>query len=172
MNYYIADMHFGHANIIRHCDRPYDTTEEMDRDLIRRWNGAVSAADDVYILGDMIFRAEDPGKYLKALNGHLHIVLGNHDKFLKNEGFRKYFTSIDPYKEMKDEGRRVILFHYPIAEWNGMRHGAIHLYGHVHNSRNAATDFMDSLPNCYNVGADLLDYTPRTLDWIIERSKK
>ena len=42
MNYYISDLHLSHANIIKFDSRPYNTTEEMDADLISRWNKQVS----------------------------------------------------------------------------------------------------------------------------------
>lgn len=169
LNYYISDLHFGHANIIRLCNRPYNTVQEMDEDLINKWNSVITDDDDVYILGDLIFRADDPEKYLKALKGRLHIIRGNHDKFLNNPGYRRYFESIDQYKELVDNGKRVVLFHFPIAEWNGYYGGAIHLYGHIHNSRNKTSQTMDNIENCYNVGADVLDFVPRTLAELIER---
>ena len=35
--------------------------------------------------------------------------------------------------ELKYAGHTFVLFHYPIAQWNGFYHGAIHLHGHQHN---------------------------------------
>lgn len=52
MNYYISDTHFGHANIINFDKRPFKNTEEMERELISRWNSVVTSADTTYILGD------------------------------------------------------------------------------------------------------------------------
>ena len=56
MNYYIADLHLGHANIIRLSNRPYKDVDEMDNDLINRWNSVITDTDDVYIIGDLIFK--------------------------------------------------------------------------------------------------------------------
>ena len=53
MNYYIADLHFSHRNIIQFDKRPYQTIEQMNNDLIKRWNDVVTDRDDVYVLGDM-----------------------------------------------------------------------------------------------------------------------
>lgn len=167
MNYYISDLHLGHANIIRLCNRPYSSIEEMDSDLIYRWNSTVNHDDDVYILGDLIYKSDNPEEYLKQLIGKLHLIKGNHDTFLKNPVYRKYFESIDAYKEISDNGRRVVLFHYPMVEWNGFFRNSIHLYGHIHNSINATSEIMSKIPNCYNVGADLLGFTPKTLSEII-----
>ena len=53
MIYFIADPHFGHENILKLCDRPFSSVEEMDELLIRRWNETVSDEDTVYLLGDL-----------------------------------------------------------------------------------------------------------------------
>lgn len=58
MNYYIADTHFGHENVILLDSRPFVTVDEMDREMIERWNEKVQDADDVYILGDFCYMQE------------------------------------------------------------------------------------------------------------------
>jgi len=79
--FFIADMHLGHANIIKHCDRPFSSVEEMDEHLISAWNKSVRPNDSVYILGDLIFRSTaSPDSYLSRLRGKKHLILGNHDK--------------------------------------------------------------------------------------------
>ena len=51
MIYFTADTHFDHANIIRFCNRPFATVEEMNETLIANWNRKVHGNDTVYILG-------------------------------------------------------------------------------------------------------------------------
>ncbi len=170
MIYYIADMHLGHENIIRLSNRPFKSVEEMDKTLIKNFNEVVTDEDDVYFIGDVSFKAGDPVKYLKQLNGKKHLIIGNHDgSILKNPAARKMFVSIDNYKEIMDEGRKVILFHYPIAEWNGYFRNTYHIYGHTHNNTtNPSYEYMKSLNNCFNVGVDNTNFYPKTLSQLIK----
>ena len=83
---YTSDNHIGHFNAIHLCNRPYKTIEEMNTDIIKKWNAKVKPEDDVYILGDMFFKYTDIQQVkdiLKTLNGKKHLIKGNHDKFLK-----------------------------------------------------------------------------------------
>ncbi len=169
---YISDTHFGHENIMKHCNRPFSSVKEMDDFMIQNWNNNVKPKDDVYILGDFCFKTgNDPKYYLDRLNGHMHIILGNHDKPLKHITHPK-IVSIKMYDEIKDNGKKVILFHYPITEWDAFFRDSIHLYGHIHNSINDTYHIMKTIKNAYNVGADILDFAPRTLEDVILYNKR
>lgn len=175
MNYYISDTHFGHYNIIRLCSRPFSSVEEMDETIINNWNNVVKDTDTVYIGGDFCYKSgKDPVEYLKRLNGHKHLLAGNHDKLvLKSPAARKYFESIKDIMNIMDEDKRIVLCHYPMVEWDGFFRDTIHLYGHIHNNTSNNTyNIVKNIPNCYNIGADVLGFTPRTLKEIIEINKK
>ena len=80
MNFYIGDPHLGHEAIIRLCDRPFASVDEMDEAIISNWNKRVTNSDTVFILGDMMFRMKkDPSEYLSRLRGHKILILGNHE---------------------------------------------------------------------------------------------
>jgi calcineurin-like phosphoesterase family protein len=81
MIYYTADLHFSHYNIIRYCDRPFDETQHMNDELIRRWQERVKPDDTVWVLGDVAARMSQSrlDGLLSRLPGHLHLVVGNHD---------------------------------------------------------------------------------------------
>lgn len=175
--FYIADWHYDHANCLAFDNRPFKTVEEMNHELIRRWNSVVSAGDIAYILGDMFWcKAYDAIPVLEQLNGQKFLVKGNHDR-VGNRDFDKHFVKIDEYMEVDDNGRKVVLCHYPIICYKNHFHGAYHLYGHVHNS--FEHDMMEHdaylMRELYcrphracNVGVMMpwMDYTPRTLDEI------
>ncbi len=168
MIYYTADPHLGHENIISLCSRPFSSVDEMDKMLINSWRAVVKPNDDIYVLGDLIFRSKDPEAYLKQLTGKIHLIRGNHDTFLKNKALERYFVSIDDMLTIADEGRRVFMCHYPLAEWPGYYRNAIHLFGHIHNNRSETSKIMETVPNSYNVGVDCIGFTPLTLTQILD----
>lgn len=186
MNYYIADLHFGHRNCLAFDNRPFKDTEEHDMALIERWNSVVGMDDDVWILGDFSwYSVMKTIEIYKQLNGVKHLVVGNHDhKLLRNKDIQALFAEITNYKEI-DFGNNcgVVLSHYPIPCFNHHYYGWYHLYGHVHNSfewnmmervKYEMVALYDKPCNMFNVGCMIpyMDYTPRTLEEIIEANKK
>lgn len=195
MQYYISDLHFGHANVTgegkRNFDnRPYATVSEMHEDMKRRWNERVTNADTVYILGDAVWNVNEETIALMAqLRGHKVLVCGNHD-VLTDYRYRQLFTEVCDYKETSDNihgvNHQVVLSHYPILSWRNMTRGWIHLYGHVHasNDWDIYKEALQRMDDWYvvrdgekhklflaaNVGCMLpyMDFTPRTLEEILE----
>lgn len=176
MIYYISDTHFGHKRIIEYENRPFKCVEEMDETLIYNWNKKVNKNDDVYILGDFSFYNITDNRnieILKRLNGKKHLILGNHDRFVRNPNFDKsLFESIDDYKEIIDNGRSVCLFHYPICVYDRQHYGSYHCYGHVHSRMDLIPDQLKKSGRAFNVGVDVNNYEPVTLDELIEKYNK
>lgn len=113
--YYISDLHLGHKNVIRFDNRPFDSVEEMNETLVNNWNSVVTNADHVYHLGDFCWGKKDEWiEFLKRLNGNIHIIRGNHCLKQFGSDVKKYLAEVADYKEITDEGRHVILCHYPI----------------------------------------------------------
>ena len=168
--FFIADTHFYHKNVIKYDKRGFSDVYEMNKTIIDNWNKVVSDNDVVYILGDFIFGSVKQAMgVLNQLKGRKHLIVGNHDnKILSDKNFRSYFESINDYKEIYIDKRKVILFHYPIADWCGMFNGSLHLYGHVHTN---GTQYKMN-KNSYNVGAGVIGFTPRTLNELIEMNKE
>lgn len=164
MNYYTSDLHFGHTNIIKFCNRPWANANEMDQDLIEKWNTRIEEDDHVYILGDFCFNKSRFVELLGKLKGFKHFVLGNHDpkgithatKHLKNVCYHELVHTV------KDEGKKIVLCHYPIREWNGYYHNTVHFHGHTHGS--IGDNFH---PNAFDVGVDSRDYEPKLYDEIV-----
>lgn len=145
MRYYIADCHFYHRNLLTHLDnRPFESIEEMNSYMIKKWNEKVRTNDDVVVLGDLSFgNGEETNEVLSALNGRIYLIKGNHDgMFLDDRHFNhSRLQWVKDYEELNDNKMRVILMHYPVFCYNGQnkfnREGkpkTYMLYGHVHNT--------------------------------------
>ena len=200
---YIADCHFYHDRICREMDnRGFSGFEEMNEHMIAQWNKKVTAKDDVYILGDFcISKSDVTAKILNRLNGKLHLIVGNHDKYLADKHFetRHWFRSIEAYQEIRDNGRTVILSHYPVFCYKGQyrrdkdgRPLTYMLYGHVHNTHDEAlinrfimetratlakskhSNQPEPIPcNMINCFCMFSNYEPMTLDeWIMIDKKR
>jgi len=174
MIYYIADLHLHHKNILHMSQRPFADLNEMHRTIKQNWNAIVSDHDDIYIIGDVCFGFNiEIAEYIRNLNGNKHLIIGNHDKkYLANQKFRDLFVTISQYSVINDENRNVVLFHYPILEWDGYFKGWYHVYGHIHNNdANFSNQLLkrEEFRNAFNAGVDLNDFTPQSLHQLIAR---
>lgn len=176
--FYTSDLHLGHKNILMHDNRPFKTVEEMTDTIIQNWNKNVSKDDLVYVLGDMFWDNNLVETVMTQLNGIKFLIKGNHDRV--SSSHKKYFEWIKEYEVIKDGSDHVVLFHYPIAHWINADHGYVHLYGHIHNSRdNRPFEYYKTemtkrnIPyECYNVGCMLHNYKPVTLNELRDNELK
>ena len=178
--FFTSDLHFGHKNILNFAKpRPFSIIEEHDKTLINNWNDVVKDNDTVYILGDLALGldVDQLETKLKALKGHKHLILGNHDRpkqyayFLNNgllESMKEYMSI-----KLKDRANReyeCILFHYPILEPNhvfckpqaGKIGPTCHFYGHIHNMNDYDDIYKDLGFRAAHVGLDVSDKYPNT----------
>jgi len=166
MIYFTADQHFGHRNILKYESRPFANVSEMDEAMISRWNEMVNKNDMVYILGDLMFskKESDVVAIVQRLKGKKILIKGNHDYFASKAWTNKYFEKVTDYLEINCNGMKFCLMHYPMATWNKKHYGSIHLHGHIHSNK---------LPfeiggRILNVGVDLFDYRPVSIDEVME----
>lgn len=160
----IADTHFGHSSIIKYCDRPFVTVEEMDRQLIEKWNSVVGKEDIVYHLGDFAMGNVDRiSSYRNKLNGRIFLIQGNHDGYSMKRyyeaGFDKVYDKPIIYQDF------FILSHHPLFITESMPYANI--YGHVHNN----PQFIDYTSNTFCVSCERVEYKPILFDEIVDRMK-
>ncbi len=134
-----SDLHFWHKNVMKFCSktRPWDTLEDMHEGLISEWNSKVKPDDIIFHLGDFCFKGREATEaILERLNGRKAIVLGNHDKVLRNaikSGSHGIECIVD-YLELRINGTKVIMSHFPMSSWNQQGRGSVQLFGHGHGS--------------------------------------
>lgn len=175
-SWFTSDTHFGHANIIRHCSRPFESVEAMDQAIIDRINERVRPNDTLYHLGDFAFRGASPAEYRARIRcKNIVLIVGNHDPVKPNGTARAEFASlfasihtllrINPRHEGRT--RQIVLCHYAMRVWDMSHHGAWHLYGHSHGS---LPDDPHALS--MDVGVDANNFTPLSLDEIAQAMER
>lgn len=164
--WFTADFHLGHKNIIRYCNRPFDTVEEMNRTILERVNSRVKANDTLYFLGDFCIgpkaRAVELRREIRCKK--IFAVPGNHDK--ETRKCTQEFSWLGDLAEISVDGQRIVLCHYAMRVWNHSSHGAWQLYGHSHG-RLPSVDTSLSM----DVGVDTHDFHPWHFDEIRDHMK-
>lgn len=173
MIYFTADTHFDHVNIIRFCNRPFATVEEMNETLIANWNRKVHSNDTVYILGDMFFRTADPEPILCQLKGKKHLITGNHDsQWMKKVKLDRWFASVQPYLETSDGQHTLTMCHFPMVTWNHQSRSYM-IHGHIHE--NTDMDYWPLLvarERVLNAGCDINNFEPVSFEELVENNAK
>lgn len=158
-----SDTHFNHEGAIRHNNRPWSDVYKMNAGLIENYNSLVSPGDEVYHLGDFGFinqYGEDLEAIFSKLNGHKHLIVGNHDE--QNKAILKFkWASVSHYKLLKvgksATGIRAVLMHYPLETWYHPER-YIMLHGHCHGNLKRV------IPRRHDVGVDPNGYHPINLE--------
>lgn len=175
MTYFTSDLHLGHKSIIKDCNRPFNSVEEMNETLINNFNKIVKENDTVYIVGDLFFEQKNNfEKTLQRLNGKKHLIIGNHDRdWMKQCDCKKYFESIQNMINTEIDNTLITLCHYPMMTWYKQDSGSYMVYGHIHNNKNDYFfPMLRKLQNALNAGVDVNNYRPVSIDELIENNKK
>ena len=166
----IADPHFNDANIIRFCNRPFSSVEDMNTTLIDNWNAVVEPCDTVWILGDFFkfeslydYPADELGRdfrdIIRKLNGTKNLIKGNHD--IKNDGFyANHFDFYSPYPILLNNF--FLLSHEPLQLSETTPY--FNVYGHIHND----AKYKDNKTSrCVSV--ERIGYRPLLLDNVVTK---
>jgi calcineurin-like phosphoesterase family protein len=167
MNFYTADPHFFHQNIIEFCNRPFGSVTEMNGRILSNYQSVMTPEDDLWIIGDVavvsIDAADKLTGMLSSIPGRKHLVTGNHDKpWIRG---LDVWTSVHDLTEIADDGTRVTLCHYPMITFPGARRGALQLFGHVHQNWRGSR-------NSVNVGVDVWEFRTLALAEIKTRAAR
>jgi calcineurin-like phosphoesterase family protein len=162
--YFTSDNHFGHAGARNLYRRPFASVEEMDRQMIDRWNSAVEPEDEVWHLGDFAVgqSPERVALLLRTLHGRKHLITGNNDNAAVTNSAG--WESIQPYAEIAVDETKLVLCHYPFRTWRDMGRGWINLHGHSHGR-------LKPLARQFDAGVDVWDFRPVRLAEIVGRTK-
>lgn len=172
MIYYVADLHLFDSRILKMCNRPFSTMDEMMCEIRAYWNTKVGEKDTVYLLGDVATDLIDEAiKYIKELNGKKVLVYGNHDEqFLGHYRDSGCFEAVESLLSIIDEGRDVTLCHYPLLSFKESTRNGYHVFGHTHNNPAEYNRYViDQNSHAFNAGVDVTDFQVCSLDDLISK---
>jgi len=161
----IGDLHFNHRNIIKYCSRPFNSVEDMNKQLIKNWNSVVGKNDIVYVVGDFALCGKQKIIEIgQRLNGRKRLVLGNHDQ-----------ASIETYRAAGFEfvyNHHIVLDDFFIvsqAPWVGISENSpfANIFAHVHND----PTYKDFSCRSFCVSAERINYTPVWFEVVKETIK-
>ena len=145
-----SDTHYSHTNICRGITnwrlpngevpekqtRPFETLDKMNASIVNNINEVVGQDDVLIHFGDWSFGGFEKIEEFRnrLIVQEIHLIFGNHDHFQVNnrDNCQRLFTSTQWFLQLNYLGETIECMHYPIASWNGLNKGRIHLHGHVH----------------------------------------
>lgn len=178
--FFTSDTHFSHANIIKYCNRPFASVEDMDEQMVDHWNALVGPDDEVYHLGD--FTLGDGrrfAKWIARLNGRIKVLPGSHDHAWLAD-YKPGTASLSghpvevlpplvslEFPELGDgeHPRVVVLCHYAMRAWDRSHYGSWHLYGHSHGT-------LPGYGLSIEVAVDCWDFRPVSLETVAEKMRE
>ena len=171
--FFISDTHFNHNKEFIYKPRGFSSVEEMNERIIENWNKTVNPEDLVYHLGDM-YLGEDfwkAEKLIKRLNGHIYLIIGNHDTENKigNLSLLENIDCIHFGARLKVSKRTTFLLsHYAMLTGNYDESHTYSIHGHTHS----LNKFSEGYPLMYNVSCEAINCTPIAFEEVISDLRK
>jgi calcineurin-like phosphoesterase family protein len=153
--WFTSDLHLGHDNIIKFCNRPFHDVNEMNEKIISNWNEQVQEQDIVYHLGDFCFG--NPKQYYPRLKGTIMFIPGSHDKNLNKNNLHILPPLCSLHFTMNSKDYNIVLCHYSMRSWDKSHYGTWQLFGHHHGK-------LAPYGLSFDVGVDTNKFYPYSLD--------
>lgn len=177
-HWFTADQHWEHRNIIAYCNRLFKDVDEMNYEMVRRWNDRVQPEDTVYHLGDFTLGGmQSFNRWANQLNGYIHILPGSHDhiwiaesRYIPIENPR--VSVVAPLVSLEFPRLGVgkyplvlVLCHYSMNRWDRSHYGSKHIFAHSHGDERG-------IGMSFDVGVDCTNFAPMSLDEVLAKFKK
>ena len=172
----VSDLHLGHSKDFIYGARGFESVEDMNTEIIRRWNRVVGEEDDVFVLGDLVMGSLENVQLLEELNGRIHIVRGNHDVDSRWNFYQKLPNVVEVANSFyfSYDGYKFYLSHYPTITTRAdvgkpLKKCLVNLCGHTHTK----DPFEDwGIGMIYHCEVDAHDCAPVLLENIITDLKQ
>lgn len=162
--FFTSDLHCYHKNIIKYCNRPFNSVEEMNQAIIDNWNKVVPEDGIIFVLGDCVFGSRELWREIfSQLNGRKYLIRGNHDgkftdKTIFDDELDQKLIKVVGDPEIPEQF--IFLCHYPMLSWPQKERGSWNLFGHVHSINNNFNGCEKLSLQQYDVGVDNNNFTP------------
>ena len=172
----VSDLHLGHSKDFIYGARGFENVEDMNTEIIRRWNRVVGEEDDVFVLGDLVMGSLENVQLLEELNGRIHIVRGNHDTDTRWDFYQELPNVVEVGSSIyfSYDGYKFYLSHYPTITTRAdagkpLKKCLVNLCGHTHTK----DPFEDwGIGMIYHCEVDAHDCAPVRLEDIIADLKQ
>jgi len=165
MDYFTADWHLYHENIIRFCTRPFKDINHMNRTILDNVNEVVLPDDRLFNLGDVALKNVNWTSIRASIVcKNVFVVPGNHDR---ESQLKEHFSILPQCYMYESGGFRLVLAHYAMRIWAHSHHGAGHLYGHSHGK-------LPPIPGAmaFDIGVDCWNFKPLSLNQVKAEMKR
>lgn len=195
MIYFTSDTHYWHNNVIRYCARPHASVEEMNEDMVLKWNQTVKPEDTVYVLGDFSLAFRSVETFSSRLMGRKILIPGNHDfchsyhkksrtkenwiKWIEKYTEHGWTVASEQFPAVLSELGEVIMCHHPYEDdsnkgdkyqkWRPVDEGKLLLCGHIHEKWQTKKSPKGTL--MINVGVDVHGFVPVSETQLLEIAK-
>lgn len=144
--FFTADEHYNHAKIIVYCDRPFNSVEDMNTEMIKRHNEMVKDDDITIHAGDFaLCSKKEAYKIINQLNGKHIFLKGSHDRWINRNSHTVFNLTI--------EGQPITICHYAMRVWHRSHYNSWQLYGHSHGN-------LESEGKQLDIGVDTNNFYP------------
>lgn len=162
--YVTSDTFFNYRDALYKMNRPFESVEAMNEDIIRKWNQRVGSNDIVIHVGNVaIGNIREIQSILSELNGKIVLIAGNHDTKGSSLSCRERFIAVNYKLEMTIDDQMFTFNHYPQFWWNGIEDGAMMVHGHLCGNTPTMGD-----KRILDVGVDNFDFEPLHIDEIVD----
>lgn len=175
MNYWFSsDWHLNHKCLQEKIRSEFSDIHDMNHKILTKMFGVTTRGDQFYFLGDLILGNKEildtVFQKIKEYRLHFHLIIGNHDIKNLSKQHLERFASVSKLKDIKIDGQKITLCHFPMISWNASHYGAWQLFGHHHRQNYAGSTPI--VGKQINVNCEFHDYKPWNFEEVQEEMKK
>lgn len=138
-HYFSSDYHWGHKNVLKYDNRPFETIEDHDKCIVENHNKIVKPTDHFWFIGDLsLGDLKQAELMLRSMNGIKHFIKGNHDHDETIDIYKRCGAYYGEQITIVIDGQKIINNHCRMYVWPNSHHGSWNVHGHSHGALDKA----------------------------------